>query len=244
MYNLQRFGFSDLMSCRAELRTKVEMPAATVAESAGRIARFFYESLVDDAGKPACALVRVFKTHRFADLDDELKAFSRKIYPPADRERDLRCLVLVATAGDLPEWNDPAQSQGHRAIPLSSEEVVAKAPMISQLIEQFGVKISAVVRPNPELVLEGGPAKFNVFYVPEALGSPYIVAQEEFVARYGVKSVVGVGGLLVTGDLFATILFSKVPISAETADAFRILGLNLKLAFLALVEKPLFAAKS
>jgi hypothetical protein len=240
MYNLRRFGFSELMSCRTELRARVDMAASTVAESTGRIARFFYESLVDDDGKPACALVRVFKTHRFADLDDDLKAFSRKIYPDADRERDLRCLVLVATAGDLPEWNDPRASQGHRAIPLASEEVVAQAPMIAQLIQQFGVKISSVVRPNPSLVLDGGPAKFNVFYVPEALGSPYIVAQEDFVARYGVKSVVGVGGLLVTGELFATILFSKVPISRETADAFRVLGLNLKLAFLSLVDKPLF----
>src|SRR5687768_13802630 len=99
MYNLQRFGFSDLMSCRAELRTRVEMPAATVSESAERIARFFYDSLVDDDGKPACALVRVFKTHRYAELDDDLKAFSRNIYPRADGEPNLRCLVLVATAG-------------------------------------------------------------------------------------------------------------------------------------------------
>jgi hypothetical protein len=240
MYNLARFGFAELMSCRADLRARVDMPAATIAESAGRIARFFYESLVDDNGKPACALVRVFKTHRYADLDEDLKQFSRKIYPAADRERDLRCLVLVATAGDLPEWNDPRASKGHRAIPLASEEVVAQAPMIAQLIQQFGVKISTVVRPSPSLVLDGGPAKFNVFYVPEALGSPHIVAQEEFVARYGVKSVVGVGGMLVTGELFATILFSKVPVSRETADAFRILGLNLKLAFLSLIEKPLF----
>lgn len=241
MYNLARFGFTELMYCRAELKARIDVPAATVAESANGIARFFYESLVGDDGKPACALVRVFKTHRFAELDEDLKAFSRGIYPAADRERDLRVLVLVATAGDLPEWNDTRASKGHRAIPLASEEVVAKAPMISQLFQQFGVKISAVVRPNPSLILEGNATNFNVFHVPEALGSPYIVAQDEFVVPYGIKSVVGVGGLLVTGDLFATILFSKVPISRETALAFRVLGLNLKLAFLTMVDKPLFA---
>jgi hypothetical protein len=38
-------------------------------------------------------------------------------------------------------------------------------------------------------------------------------------------SVIGVGGLINYRDMFATILFSKVPISREVADVFGVLAI-------------------
>jgi hypothetical protein len=59
----------------------------------------------------------------------------------------------------------------------------------------------------------------------------YIPAQE-FGVPYCVRSVVGFGGFLPPGELFAVVLFSRVPVSRDTAALFRALALRVRLAFL------------
>jgi len=239
-YTLSRFGFNEMMDARARIRALFDDEPASVAAAAQRAVEFFYDELLDDAGEPACALVRLFKTHPYGDLPVHLQAVARAAAAPAVPAASSRCLTLLGTRGREPAWNTPEASRGHRAIPLLSVEMVERAPMISQLITQMGLEIAAVVRPERALLLDRGDRSYNVFYVAQALGSPHIVAQEEFVARYGIASVLGFGGLLSSGDLFAVIMFSKVPIPADVADQFRVLGLNLKIAILPFARKPLF----
>jgi hypothetical protein len=240
-YELSRFRYTDMMDVRGRLRDLLGGEAATLREAAERAVEFFYRELVDERGQPACALVRFFKTHPYRDLAPELQEIARAAAPEAAMRPDLRCLTLVATRGQEPDWNEPASSRGHRAIPLTSVEMVQQAPMIAQLITQLGIPIAHVVRPSRELMLDQAEKTHNVFYVERAAGSPHIVAQETFVVPYGIESVLGFGGLLATGDLFATILFSKVPIPPEVAEHFRVVGLNLKIAILPFTRKPLFA---
>jgi hypothetical protein len=240
MYDLSSFGFNDMMELRSEMRRIFdEAGPSTLEEAAQRIVDLFRTQLVDGEGRPACALVRLFKTHQFMGLDNELKTLARAAVPVIDNILDLRCLVLVATAGDEPAWNSRHLSKAHRVIPLSSRQAVDKAPMIAQLFQQLGVNVTAVLRPDPRLFLDTPDNGHNLFYVQNAVGSPYIVAQD-FVQRHGIQSVVGFGGLLASGDLIATILFSKVPISPETADLFKVIGLNFKLAMMKVAGKPLF----
>ena len=239
MYDLTRFGFSNMMDCRARLRAIFDENPATIAEAADRVVRFFYQEFLDSHGQTACALVRLFKTHPYDRLDERRKQFVRAMAPDADRMQSLRCLVLVATAGDKEEWNSPDRSRGHMAIPLTSEKMVEEAPMISQLIKQLGVKVSTVLRPDPGLLLDIRDTSHNVFYVEKALGSPSIVAQDDFVIPYGIESAIGFGGMVASGDLFAAILFSKVHIPPQTADLFKVIGLNMKLALLPIARKPL-----
>lgn len=241
-YELSRFRFADMMDCRSRIRELLARDAASLAEAAEGAIEFFYRELVDEHGRPACALVRFFKTHPYHDLGPELQKVARAVVPDAPAIPDLRCLTLIATRGEKPAWNSPRTSRGHRAIPLESVEMVQQAPMIAQLITQLGLPIASVVRPSRGLLLDQAEAAHNVFYVPRALGSPHIVAQDDFVVRYGIESVLGFGGLLASGDLFATILFSKVPIPPETAEQFRVIGLNLKIGILPFVRKPLFGA--
>jgi hypothetical protein len=203
---------------------------------------FLRDSLVDEDGRPASVLARVFKTHRFADLDDEHQALAVKAYPEASAKADLRCLVLLATQGDEEAWCSRQTSRGHRVIPLPSEEMISRAPMISRLLEQFGAKLSHVLRPDPSVLLDARETTFNVFHIEQAAGSEYIPAQDEFVIPYGVKSVLGFGGMVATGDMFAAILFSRVAVSPAVAEHFRVVGLNFKLAMLPMVRKPLFEA--
>jgi hypothetical protein len=241
VYNLRTFAFAEMMDCRSRLRSLfAEREPETIGEAARLVVDFLYSSFVDDEGRPACALVRLFKTHLYADLPDELQLFARSVAPEAATLPDVRCLALLATQGDEPEWRSRHLSRGHKAIPLISEAMVAGAPMIAQLIQQLGLRVAHVVRPDPALLLDTNERSHNVFHVARAKGSPYIVAQAEFVERYGIESVIGFGGMVATGDLFAAIMFSKVPIATAVADQFKVIGLNLKMALLPVARKPLF----
>jgi len=59
--------------------------------------------------------------------------------------------------------------------------------------------------------------RYGVFHVREARGSQHIPAQDEFVTPYGMKSVGAIGGVISSGDLFVTIMFSKTSISDNVA---------------------------
>ncbi len=202
-------------------------------ELADRVVRHLYDRLVDrDSGDRSCALVRFFKTHRYGDLGRGLQDFASARLDGQVPSPSMRCLTLLGSAGDDPAWNSCDASVGHRAIPLLSKEMVSEAPMISRLLHQLGIEVEALLEGRAGLLVDAEPASFNVFYVPDALGSPYIPAQAAFVEPARVRSVLGFGGMLPRGDIFAVILFSKVPIPLSTAELFRTLALNVRMAAL------------
>ena len=186
-------------------------------------------------------LVRFFKTHRYGSLPKDLQLKAREGLSELEESiEDIKCLTLLGTVGERAEWCDRTASTGHQAIPLTSETAVSRIPMISQLIKDFGLDISCVLSPESHLLMELERKTCNVFYVPEALNSPYIPAQDNFVKPFGIKSVVGFGGMLPAGDLFAVILFSKVSIPEETAYLLKTLPLNLKMAMVPFLKKATF----
>jgi len=153
----------------------------------------------------------------------------------------MKFLTLLASAGVKPEWNGRESSAGHQAIPLASVQIVQKAPMIWQLIQQLGLEVATVVEPDAALMMDFARRNFNVFHVPEAVGSPYLPDQADFVIPFGIHSVVGFGGMLPSGNLFAVILFSRVHLSQETAKLFKPLAISAKLAILSYPEAKVFA---
>ncbi len=202
-------------------------------EVSDRIVRYLYEKFVDEqTDRSAFALVRFFKTHLYADLEASLQQVVNAASPNQIPRDTLKCLTLLATAGDQPQWDSRQASAGHQVIPLASEQIVAQSPMISQLIKQFGLEIGSVLSPDPDLLVDLEQETFNVFHVPAAIASPYVPAQQEFVIPCGIQSVLGFGGMLPSGNIFAVILFSKVSISRNTADMFKTLALNTKMAVL------------
>ncbi len=232
MHDLQHFSLRDMTDLGAALRSAAQ-DAGSMEEAAGRIVGHLRTSLVvAPTGSPACVLARLYKTHLYRDLDPELQAFARRAAAGALLPENLRCLTLLATAGDRPEWCSRAASKGHRAIPLLSEAMVRAVPMVSRLLHQFGLEVREMLAPDPAFLRQKGQATCNVFYVPEARGSEYIPAQEDFVVPAGVRSVLGFGGILPSGSLFAVILFCRVPVPEATADQFKTLALNVKLALL------------
>ncbi|HEX2692901.1 MAG TPA: hypothetical protein VHL12_02505 [Gemmatimonadaceae bacterium] len=229
-YDLSRFNLGDMLKCSPRLR-ETSMNAQTLETSAQRVCRFLYDELRDPQGQRQCALVRCYKTHQFGSLQPDLQQFARRMMNDATPEPSMRCLTLMATVGVAADWNSTVLSKGHRAIPLPSPEIVEKAPMISQLIKELGLELSSVLQPSPEILRELAGKRHGVFYVQEALGSPYIPAQDDFVRRFGIISVVGFGGMLPSGDLFAVVLFSTVRVTPESADRFKSLALDVKTGF-------------
>jgi hypothetical protein len=153
----------------------------------------------------------------------------------------MKCLTLLGTVGEKPEWNARENSRRYRAVPCVSNSFVEQFPMISYLFKQFGVNQDLILEPDAELLLDWEEKTYNVFHVPEAVGSPLLPVQEEFVIPFGIQSALGFGGILPSKNLFAVILFSKVPIRRETADLFKTLALSAKLAILPFDGTAVFA---
>jgi two-component system, NtrC family, sensor kinase len=228
MHRLEHFSVDDLVRCSDALRT-IGAGATSMVEVAGRTTTHLYEHLVDDDGRPACALVRLYKTHQLGGLDDQRRHFAEQAARDVLHPRT-RCLTLLATSGTYPTWNDPRRSVSHQAIPLTSEAALERLPMIAGLVRQLGLEPATVVAPDPEAHLALHHGEYKVFYVPEARGNALVPDQDDFVVPYGIRSVVGVGGVLPSGDLFTVIFFTTVPVSVAVADLLRSLALAVKAA--------------
>ena len=240
MYDLAKYRMSGMIECGSALR-QIGAGAKSMEEVANRIVHHLYGQFKNPGtGGMECALVRFYKTHSYGELDKELQEYALNILKQPVAPDNMKCLTLLATSGENPIWNSRKNSSGHRAIPLPSEETIRLFPMISNLIQQFGLEVNNIITPNPALMMEIEQKAYNVFYVKDALGSPFVPAQD-FVVAYGIKSVLGFGGMLPDGNLFAIIIFSKIHITKETADMFKTLSLNVKMAILPYVNAAVFS---
>jgi two-component system, NtrC family, sensor kinase len=206
--------------------------------AAQAVCDLLYERLVDEDGNPACALVRLYKTHPYGNLEPDLQAFAVELAGrPLDS--DVRCLTLLGTRGLLDEWSARRLSRGHKTIPLVSADAVARLPMVISLITELGLDVETVLRP-PERDASLADRTYDVFHVPEALGSPHLPAQD-FVAAHGIRSAVGFGGVLFSGDFYAVVLFSRVPIDERTAQRLKILSLPVRVPLIRFTHRHVFA---
>jgi hypothetical protein len=237
--NLESFGLPEMLRVGRGMR-KAAGGAESMEDALGRISRYLYDELRTTTDERACALVRCYKTHAFGKLPAAQQAFASNMMGGETPGSTMRCLTLLGTTGDNPMWNDSRRSRGHRAIPLPRPEIVAKAPMIAQLIKQFGLDLTSVIDPSAEVTRKLEGRSYGVFHVEDAVDSPFIPAQDDFVKKYRIRSVVGCGGYMRSADLFAVILFSKVRVNAETAERFRSLALDVKATLFPFEETAVF----
>ena len=230
MFDLSAFRLQDMALCSTTIRQLGE-DARSIEDVANRITRFLYTTLTTGPDEdPACVLVRLFKTQPYNRLTPELQALVDARLGDKPTNLDMKCLTLLASTGAISGWNNPALSSRFRVIPLAGPEALAQLPMFAQLFAQFHVDVSGIHDTSTSLLLDQHATTFNAFHVPHAVNSPYVPGQDDFVVPFGVQSVFGGGGLLPTGDMFALVLFAKVPVSKDTADLFRTIALSVKLA--------------
>ncbi len=232
MYSLASFSISDMTECVSEL-CKLGGGASSAQDVAQRIASYLYRQLGNDqTGQQDCVLVRCFLTRAYGELDPQSQDCARRALACGLGSVHMKCLTLFGTAGERPEWNERGRSRHYRSIPLTGNQSVAQFPMVSQLLQQLGVTLTSKTQSESDLLVDCAEQTCNVFYVPEAKGSPFVPAQEEFVIPFGIESVLGFGGVLPSKEFFSVVLFSKQKISREAAELFKPLAMSIKLALL------------
>lgn len=240
MYDLTKFTLQDMTRCGDALQ-QFGLKAKHIEELSDMMVHYFYDHLIDKkTGEKSCALVRFFITYPYSSIDIELRQLADKMLNGQPAPQEMKCLILLATAGMKAEWNSTRLSKGHRVLPLLNEDMLKQNLMVYQFIYQLGIDISTVLNPDPNLAIELENKIFNVYHVPDAPGSPYVPAQNEFVIPYGIKSALGFGGMLPTGNLFAVIIFSKTKIPRNVADMFKNIALNVRMAVLPFVSEKIF----
>jgi len=242
-FDLARLRFVDAVTVGQQLR-QCNARSSRQDDAAQCVVEYLYDAFRDPVtNSPHCALVRCFQTHPYADLPEEMQAVARQALGGREPVADLRCLALLGTRGIEERWDRVVASINHRVIPLADGQAVYGMPMVVRLLEQMGLEAGDIAGPRIKPRMEASKYRnFGVFHVEAALGSKHIPDQQTFVEQYGIRSVVGMGGLLPSGAFFAVILFSRVVISAEVAALFRTLALSVKLAFLPFAPNEVFTA--
>lgn len=160
-------------------------------------------------------LSRIYLSLPFAALDPGSAQFAREKFRLDPKPQDL-FLSLVGTSGDRPEWCDRKRSEGHRAIPLD-RQTVTTVPMLARCFQQIGFDPDVVLKPGEGIHLEGVSRSFGLFHVEEALGSPYVPAQDTFVVPFRVRTALGCGTMLPNGSISIWIAFSRRTITQQAA---------------------------
>jgi hypothetical protein len=207
--------------------------STNMEECAQNITRRLYDEFLDNENRrPQCVLVRCFKTHVLGQLPHDLRALAGQAAPEQTLDDATKCLVLLGTSGIRPEWNARQSSASHQAIPLPSPKIVARFPMIAQVLTQLGVDVAKVLRPSTGVFVDTHEELYNVFYVEDAHDSPHIPAQQAFVVPYRVQTVLGLGGMLPSGDMFMIVMFTRVKLPRDKAELFKPLAISVKNALL------------
>jgi serine phosphatase RsbU (regulator of sigma subunit) len=231
--DLTDFTLGDMVRLASALRS-MSAGAATVEEYANQLCGHLHECFVDEVGTRQALLVRLYLTQPVGDLPQPERTF----LAPDGLDEDARCLTLLGTAGDDPAWNDRRRSEAHLAVALTDPAQVAALPMIAGLLQQMGVDVEALVQPEG-LVVHLHEHRYGVFHVPEAAGSDLIPAQQ-FVREYGVRSVLGFGGVLPDGDMYAVVMFSRVPVPRSVAELLETLSPSITLGLVEMLDRPVF----
>lgn len=157
-------------------------------------------------------LARIFLSQPFGRLPDDVQQFvlaqvQKKGVGGLSPVTPV--LTLLGTRGEAHDWNDRRRSQGHVGIPLLPG-LVRELPMISGLLKALGIDL----RDGDSRLVMGAPtaAVFSgMFRVADAKAQTdsagrKIIPAQDFVARYGIQTVFGIGGLYLSVDSMLAIL--------------------------------------
>lgn len=172
-------------------------------------------------------LARVYTTVPFETLPPANQSFVRALAgEAADLKDTTPVLSLIGTHGQEADWNSRHKSQGHVGIPLISSAFVSAIPMIARLLHELGVPGDWVDSHDTNMILETIGHTAGLFFVDNATEATdtqgrKIIAAQDFVSAYGVRSVFGIGGAYPdTGQILVIIVFCRLSVSRDTAEHF------------------------
>ncbi|MFX0073045.1 MAG: hypothetical protein ACFFAO_18360 [Candidatus Hermodarchaeota archaeon] len=195
-----------------------------------------FVSEIYDNFEDSIILLRLFLTLPYNELPKETQAFADILAQSVNLklEPNSYLLTLFGTIGKENEWLNIKDSRGHQAIPLPTPDFVSAIPMMSALMEQMGFQLGWK-RGEPEIVAQHIDGMMGSFYVKDAVsgedsrGRKIIVAQD-FINKYGVKSVFGIGGGRIKGGKIITVIcFINETIERKQAILFQPLAVTFRI---------------
>ncbi len=205
-------------------RLEPQLAATASFEDAARIfARVLYEEFRD-----LVVLARVFAVVPFRRLGAGDRAFvERSLERAAHAELtgSTPVLTLFGTRGIEERWNDRTQSRDHRAIALISEAFVEEAPMIAKLFAEIDTVPRRAADGDWQFVRKTADGD-GLFFVGDARTTTdprgrHVIPSEDFVERYGVRTVFGFGTHAVESDIvIAVIVFCSKTLMRPVAQRF------------------------
>lgn len=230
----------------AELETlRAGLPRCTSLEQAAQLVtqtmcRTFSESTV---------LARVYTLLPNGDLAPDVAQFVKELAAGAkgaDLSPKTPVLTLLGTCGREDAWQSRKLSRDHKGIPLLSGSFVDAIPMLARLLKELGIDL-AWLDEAPEIATRRLLGGFNgVFFVEDAATAHdakgrKIIPAADFVERYGVKTVFGMGGFYPNGTLVVVILFTTETLTRAAVESLTSLISMLKGETFGLVrEKRIF----
>jgi hypothetical protein len=190
--------------------------------------------------KDSVVLTRLFATVPFEMLPASNRNFVTSLLDAKELTPLLHShtpiLSLLGTSGQEDEWNDRRKSRGHVGIPFVSADFIDQVPMISHLLKSLGFS-SEWILSNGTGIFESTMGKMaGIFYVPEASTAVdeknrKIIGAQDFVSKYNIRTVFGVGGGYVKEAAFIVlIVFAREQIDEERAQCFLPLATVVKAA--------------
>ena len=180
-----------------------------------------------DQFQESVVLARVFVTVNFDALPASNQKFVRELTKSSDTELtgSVPVLSLVGSYGEEANWQERRKSEGHVGIPLISSDFVDAIPMISRLINEIGVPMDWIDTRESELIQKTIGQNEGLFFVADASEATdsegrKIIAAQNFVNQYGVKSVFGVGTAYPNSQLVVVVAFCRDGFTRESAEHF------------------------
>ncbi len=177
----------------------------------------------------SAVLARAFLTVPFDSLPKTNQEFVRKLAESAGAGGQLKgntlVLSLLGTHGQEADWNDRRNSKGHMGIPLTSSAFVDAIPMISRLLKELGVPLEWVDTRDSEILQKTVGRSAGLFFVDNAAQAKdqqgrNIIASQDFVSAYQVKSVFGTGGVYSGNQVLVIVLFCRDQFARAVGELF------------------------
>ena len=174
-------------------------------------------------------IARAFLTVPYGSLPPKNREFVQQLAESAGAAADLKpatpVLSLIGTYGQETDWRDRRKSKGHVGIPLISSSFVDAIPMISRLLKELGVPMTWVDSHDSEIIAKTMDPSGGLFFVDNAAEATdhqgrKIIAAQDFVSAYSVKSVFGTGGVYPGGQIVVIVVFCRDAFTKAAAERF------------------------
>lgn len=217
---LAEFSIDDLEIFSEALRT-IGDGAHGIEGAAARVTAYLDERLAGLDGDRACVNLSLHMTHPFAGLPPERQAQAASLDPSVTAST--ACLTPLSIAGHVDE-----AEPGGVALPLT-DPMFSTRPILLTSLQAMGLNRELATE-RTEVVLSGVHRKeLEAFLVPDLRVSDLLGPDErERVQALGIRSLLGIGGGLPTGDLFVLFLFARDVVTDRSAYLLRALAPAIK----------------